>query len=517
MFNLTYKNQKGSEHTHRSGWTWVHNNIINLSSYENNLPLLDLSVDETFFWKMDQLKELDIIPYSVPWYGFIHHTFNESFSEYNCKNLLKNECFLESLPHCKGLIVMSDYLKNQLTEELKKINYQVRVYSICHPTEESDKKFSMNNFNNNNNKKIVNIGKWMRNIYSFYKLDIKIYEVKEEKMVKQQKGFFNKLSCINEQEVSQSIEKIVDVPIAKYALKGRNNDVYFPDDDFLEDLKGFLIDEQNVEYLEDLASLEDLRDDNFETVKPPTTLNYGNGKPHPPPAFTYGNGKPPPTLTYGNGKPPPTLTYEYHCRHHVHPHHVHPHHVHPHHVHPHHHEHSHHPIHHRHPKKPSHPINHYGIEEVSNNYQENEENYQTSCSHHTSDKTKLINNWYSEFLKETEKDISSVTLLDFQINDEYDDLLSENIVYINLVDCSAVNTLLECIVRNTPILVNKHPSVVELLGENYPLYLDDISKDEKIVLTLDQIRNTYIYLICLDKKKLNINNFISKLVEIISN
>ena len=42
----------------------------------------------------------------------------------------------------------------------------------------------------------------------------------------------------------------------------------------------------------------------------------------------------------------------------------------------------------------------------------------------------------------------------------YDCLLSENVVTIELFDASANNVIVECIARNTPIVVNRHPAVV---------------------------------------------------------
>ena len=99
-------------------------------------------------------------------------------------------------------------------------------------------------------------------------------------------------------------------------------------------------------------------------------------------------------------------------------------------------------------------------------------------------------------------------------NNDYDQLLTENIVFINLVDASAVNTIIECIVRNTPIIVNNHPAVIELLGKDYPLYFSncnnyfEINKDVNTLLTnTNNIKKAYQYLCKIDKSKFNINNF----------
>jgi hypothetical protein len=100
----------------------------------------------------------------------------------------------------------------------------------------------------------------------------------------------------------------------------------------------------------------------------------------------------------------------------------------------------------------------------------------------------------------------------------YDKLLTENIVFINLVDASAVNTLIECIVRETPIIINKIPSVVEILGENYPLYFTEEDMNIKIYEILKNDRKiirAHKYLKNINKNKFYINNFIMEFKNIL--
>ena len=65
----------------------------------------------------------------------------------------------------------------------------------------------------------------------------------------------------------------------------------------------------------------------------------------------------------------------------------------------------------------------------------------------------------------------SVEIISTLENEHYDELLSENIVFLKLVDASAVNTIIECIVRCTPILVNRHAAVEEMLGMEIILFI----------------------------------------------
>ena len=102
-------------------------------------------------------------------------------------------------------------------------------------------------------------------------------------------------------------------------------------------------------------------------------------------------------------------------------------------------------------------------------------------------------------------------------NDVYDELLSKNIVCIDVFNSSANNTVLECIIRNTPILINKHPAIIEYLGEDYPLYFNDIDDLNIIINSLsysDKIHAAYLYLCNMNKYKFTIEYFVSELLKI---
>lgn len=101
----------------------------------------------------------------------------------------------------------------------------------------------------------------------------------------------------------------------------------------------------------------------------------------------------------------------------------------------------------------------------------------------------------------------SVTMLDFVTNEAYDTLLAESIVFINLVDASACNTILECIARATPILVNPLPAVVEYLGVDYPLYYTEIDEAAYLLTKRDKLEEAHQYLKHLDTIDLTVESF----------
>jgi hypothetical protein len=102
----------------------------------------------------------------------------------------------------------------------------------------------------------------------------------------------------------------------------------------------------------------------------------------------------------------------------------------------------------------------------------------------------------------------------FLSNDDYDNLLSQNLVCIFLKDASAINTVIECIVRNTPIIVNPLPAVVEYLGEKYPLYANDHTEAMNKLNNMSLILNAFTYLCNIDKTKFTFNYFNTKFEEI---
>ncbi len=74
-------------------------------------------------------------------------------------------------------------------------------------------------------------------------------------------------------------------------------------------------------------------------------------------------------------------------------------------------------------------------------------------------------------LRNVLRDNGSVEVLPWQPEGQYDRLLSESVVFLDLIDASANNTVIECLARNTPVLVNRHPAVVEYLGPGLPAVL----------------------------------------------
>ncbi len=374
LLNLDFVFQNDFSQYHRSGWGYVVGSLMNLDAplmLKTSDILLDTYVDRSFHWGLDILRTIGIVPYVKPWYGFIHHTYDTTHSEYNCIELFKKQEFIDSLRCCKGLLALSYNLAEKLRQSIKNLNMTVPVYVLYHPMEFVDNTFSIQKFLNNPNKKIVQIGAWLRNPYAIYELPI---------------------------------EPRNGLNIKKYALKGKEMDQYFSPPQFMDAIYDTLIlkDWYNKEKNQYVFGMSDYCNDISRHI----------------------------------------------CR---------------------------------------------------------------ICRHHCNDTNKFCQGLYNM----VERQINSVTILERLDNDEYDRLLSENIVFLNLVDCSAVNTVIECIVRNTIVVVNRLPALVEMLGEHYPGFYNTLSEAAQICQDIRVLIKIYNYILLLDKTRYKLEFFIKHIQDII--
>jgi len=364
IIDLNYMSQDNYRGLHRSGWSYVMGGLQQLDGTNLNKTssiMIDACVERTFMWGLDITKSCNIVPYGKPWAGFVHHTFNTTYSNYNCVALLEVPEFLKSLEHCKCLFVLSHYLMHQMNAALKNIGKEnIPVINLTHPTEFVEDKFTMAKFLINPDRKVVQIGAWLRNPYAIRALPLPPN---------------NKLG------------------IQKAALKGKEMDNYFCPTWMFKKL-----------------------DDNLDVNT--TLYNADTG------AHTVSR-----------------------------------------------------------------------IE---------------TCSNKDGNSIPLFVNKYVEgMLKHIKECEQSVQVLENLENKDYDSLLSHNIVFLNLVDASASNTVVECIVRNTPIVINRHPALEEILGIHYPGFYNNLYEAATKVMDMNYIQAMYEYLNNMDKTKLTLSFFIS--------
>jgi hypothetical protein len=103
-------------------------------------------------------------------------------------------------------------------------------------------------------------------------------------------------------------------------------------------------------------------------------------------------------------------------------------------------------------------------------------------------------------------------------NKEYDELLIKNILFLHVHDASANNVVLEAIVYKTPLVVNKHPAIVEYLGEDYPLYFDsnETTNINDDFISIEKITKAHEYLKALNNDNIQLLTFHQNLLRIIT-
>lgn len=153
----------------------------------------------------------------------------------------------------------------------------------------------------------------------------------------------------------------------------------------------------------------------------------------------------------------------------------------------------------------------HNIINSSNNDNNDDNNHEIISGFHVNNRK--LNKYIVGLINTFEENHNSVSVLSNITNEQYDDLLSMNIVFINLVDASAVNTIIECIIRNTPIIVNRLSATIEYLGSKYPLFYDNVNEVNDLLSNKRNILKAHRYLRKMDKTKLSIDNFIKCLVE----
>ena len=198
-FNFRFFQHDDLKGFHRSGWSYV---VGALQLFHNpEGPIFDSFLDKTFGWNYDFYTQIGVLPFKDKWTGVFHHTPNESYSINNMVEIFTKPNFIESLKECVGLYVLSEYLQQWLINKLCEVEYpDIPVEVLIHPTEFVDNKFTMEKFLNNKDKKVIQIGAWMRNSYAIYQISKPKY-------------------------------------LNKCALKGRNMENYFPTEQYLEELK----------------------------------------------------------------------------------------------------------------------------------------------------------------------------------------------------------------------------------------------------------------------------------------
>jgi hypothetical protein len=109
-------------------------------------------------------------------------------------------------------------------------------------------------------------------------------------------------------------------------------------------------------------------------------------------------------------------------------------------------------------------------------------------------------------------DWSTVEFLAYQSHGDYDRLLANNLVFLDLYDTIINNTIIECVVRRTPVVCNRLPALVELLGPDYPLFFMDLQEAAAKAEDLSLVEKAHAYLCRFPVEKFSPQSFRESLV-----
>ena len=104
-------------------------------------------------------------------------------------------------------------------------------------------------------------------------------------------------------------------------------------------------------------------------------------------------------------------------------------------------------------------------------------------------------------------------------DDEYMKIFTNCCIFCDLADAVANNLVLECIKYNTPIIINRNPSIEEYLGVDYPLFFEHVSDLEKYSdenYIFKKMVDAHKYLKNMDKTAISLDTFVNKITYDIS-
>ena len=111
----------------------------------------------------------------------------------------------------------------------------------------------------------------------------------------------------------------------------------------------------------------------------------------------------------------------------------------------------------------------------------------------------------------TNQELQSVNQIEFIPDQDYDNLFENSVVFLNLYSSTCNNVIIECIKSNCPIIINRHESIEEYLGNDYPLCYDNLQQASTMVNNFELLKDANIYLSKMDKSKFEIKYFISSI------
>ncbi|MGE0449788.1 MAG: glycosyltransferase family 2 protein [Vicinamibacterales bacterium] len=150
---------------HRSGWGHAMRGLMPL--HRDDGVWVDAFVEHTF----DSAGTAPGPAHERPWVGFLHNPPNMPdwfVSSQSPQHLLVSDAFRSSLRHCLGLFCLSEHLAAWWRA---RVDAPIDVVRL--PTGEPAAAFSLERFSGNAQKRIVQIGSWLRKLHAIHYLPVR--------------------------------------------------------------------------------------------------------------------------------------------------------------------------------------------------------------------------------------------------------------------------------------------------------------------------------------------------------
>lgn len=424
-----------------------------LQQFSNpNGALFDTFLDRTFCWCHPTYKELGIVPYEMPWGGVIHHPFSDRYTSHSAVTMFQNPDFISSLHTCRVIVCLTEYLARQCRDRLIRLGFKdLPVISLLHPTELSTVVFNDELYIAKTNRRILQIGAWYRNTFSIYVAETPPGYVKSVLIGLKMENYYPAETMILTRNLIETYAEGGSTPV------GSNRWLMF----CCQYIKthNYLVQEFDM-------TLEDVPAEFFITISGRSDSSDSDREPF----GSTGN----PEVS-GSGVTSSKI--ELQC------------------------------------------LNLPGTisrSAVAGEVPRHLQGTGTISGSTTKTPEAPGNSKYLYALKEwLRARINSVKVHNRLDNMEYDQIVSQSVVFLDLIDCSASNTIVECIARQTPILIRRLDPVVEYLGEEYPLYFTDLSMIPNL-LTSEKVCNARAYLksrMALIRTETFVNNFRTQVLQ----
>ena len=126
----------------------------------------------------------------------------------------------------------------------------------------------------------------------------------------------------------------------------------------------------------------------------------------------------------------------------------------------------------------------------------------------------LPNGFKKFFLKAPPKGIKldeSCSIIQELNREKYEELITNSLLYLNMIYAAGTTVVLESISRCIPIILNRLPAFEDYLGKNYPLFYESKEQAEALFCNRETLKSGFEYLCDLNKRNLFPETFLRSL------